>query len=188
MKILSLDLILPNTLRKKTKEFRNIHKRITERAATQHVPSASRFQTALCVVDFEYVSALMYWCFTSAYWGECWTLWSKAGATDVVVMVIVGVATILFVARCPMGKGGRCFRGEEGRWGWQRDVWCALCPLSHFGPFLVMVSSSLSAALLSRFNQFDQSFGSRPLAPPDNTNIHENTCGAQTVALHTLIF
>lgn len=55
--------------------------------------------------------------FTSADGCQRWTLGSKAGAGGVVVMVTVGMAPVLGVTACPLGKWGWGFRGEEGRWG-----------------------------------------------------------------------
>lgn len=105
--------------------------------------------------------------FTSADGSESWTLRSKAGAGDVVAMVTVNMATVLCVTCCPLGKRWRSFRREEGRRGRERDVRGALCSFSVFACVLVSLAPSLPAALLSGFHQFDKSFSSRPLAPPD---------------------
>lgn len=101
--------------------------------------------------------------FTSADWSQTWTLWSQAGAGAVVAVVTVRVTS------CAFGNGRRRLgRQQRGRGG-QGEVRCALGSFSDFVGLLVSVASSLPAALLPGFDQFDQSFGSGPLAPPDRT-------------------
>lgn len=99
--------------------------------------------------------------FTSADGGHaCWTEGSQAGAVGDVAVVPMIMATVLQVTFCPLRQRWWCLRGEERRGSRERDVRSALCSFP--------LSSSLSAALFSGFNQFGQSFGSRPLTSPDD--------------------
>lgn len=56
--------------------------------------------------------------FTSADGGQRCTLGSQVGTAGVVAMVTVSRATIVQVTSHPLGKRGRCLKGEE--WGWGR--------------------------------------------------------------------
>lgn len=78
---------------------------------------------------------------------------------------VVAVAAVLHVAHGPLRNRGRRFGRQEGGRGRQGDVRGALCPIGLLGVALP------AAALLPWFDQLDQSFGSRPLAFPDNDNV-----------------